>query len=146
MDQMIVNVEVVVERDGKYLLIIRSDDEEFGAGWVTLPGGKLEPDAAYPSALEQTAQRELAEEVALDVTLDDLRYVESHIFFIDETPVLDVVMHTRNARGEAVAVDPSEVAGVLWLDENEIAAHPGIPEWTRSSLSMAATYVVSQNQ
>jgi ADP-ribose pyrophosphatase YjhB (NUDIX family) len=97
MEQVIVNVEVVVVRDGAYLLGVRSEAEEYGAGWLTLPGGKLEVHAELQRALEVTAQRELKEEVDLDVALDDLHYVESHIFFIDDMPVLDVVMVTTNA-------------------------------------------------
>src|SRR5690606_2188353 len=105
-ERFIVNVEVIVERDGKYLLIVRSEGEEFGAGWLSFPGGKLETSTPDMQALELTAQRELKEEVGLDVALDDLRYVESHIFFIGEDPVLDVVMMTSAAIGEPVAVDP----------------------------------------
>lgn len=138
-ETMIVNVEIVVEREGRYLLIVRSDEEDYGAGWLTLPGGKLEPDSTDQRALEVTAQRELKEEVDLDAGLDSLRYVESHIFYIDGRPVLDVVMMTRDARGEPRAVDAAEVAGVVWLTAAEIAAHPDIPEWTRASVRMAIT-------
>ena len=136
---MIVNVEIVVERDGRYLLIVRSDDEEYGAGWLTLPGGKLEPDANVLQALEVTAQRELKEEVDLNVALEDLTYVESHLFAVDTVPVLDVVMATRHAQGEPRAADPAEVAGVVWLTPEEVEAHPDVPAWTRASLRMAIT-------
>jgi 8-oxo-dGTP diphosphatase len=143
---VIVNVEIVVERDERYLLIVRSAEEEYGAGWLTLPGGKLEATAPDQQALELTAQRELMEEVGLDVSLDDLHYVESHVFFIDTEPVLDVVMLTRNARGEPSALDPREVAGVVWLTADEIRTHPEIPEWTRKSVAQAITYVARGNQ
>jgi 8-oxo-dGTP diphosphatase len=136
---VIVNVEVIVERDGRYLLIERSPDEDYGAGWMTLPGGKLEPGEMDQQALECTAQRELKEEVDLDVALDNLRYVESHVFFINDLPVLDIVLMTRDALGDARAVDPSEVAGVAWLTREEIEAHPDVPAWTRASLEVAIT-------
>ena len=146
MEQMIVNVEVVVVRDGRYLLGIRSEAEEYGAGWLTLPGGKLEAHSEFQNALEVTAQRELKEEVDLDVALDDLHYVESHTFFIEDTPVLDVVMVTANAHGEPRPVDDQELQSVAWLTEDEIEAHPDVPAWTRTSLSMAITYDAAINQ
>jgi 8-oxo-dGTP diphosphatase len=141
--QMIVNVEVIVERDGRYLMIERSADEDYGAGWLTLPGGKLEPDATGQQALEVTAQRELKEEVDIDAAIEDISYVESHIFAIDEVPVLDVVMMTADATGEPRAADPAEVAHVVWMTAEEIAAHPNVPEWTRVSVAMAATQVIT---
>lgn len=138
-ERFIVNVEVIVERDGKYLLIVRSEEEEFGTGWLSFPGGKLETSTPDMQALELTAQRELKEEVGLDVALDDLRYVESHIFFIGEDPVLDVVMMTSAAIGEPVAVDPREVAGIVWKTPAEILADPNIPEWTQNSVTLSIT-------
>lgn len=135
----IVNVEIIVEREGRYLLIERSRNEDYGAGWLTFPGGKLEPHETGLMALEVTAQRELLEEVGLDVAPADLRYVESHIFFIGDVPVLDVVLTTRNATGEPRAVDPVEVAAVRWMTADEIATHPDVPEWTRASLTQAIT-------
>jgi ADP-ribose pyrophosphatase YjhB (NUDIX family) len=146
MEQMIVNVEVVVVRDGRYLLGVRSEAEEYGAGWLTLPGGKLEANLEFQHALEITAQRELKEEVDLDVALDDLHYVESHTFFIENTPVLDVVMVTTNAHGEPHPVDDQELQSIAWLTEGEIATHPDVPAWTRASLAMAITYVATTNQ
>jgi 8-oxo-dGTP pyrophosphatase MutT (NUDIX family) len=146
MEHVIVNVEVVVVRDGRYLFGVRSEAEEFGAGWLAFPGGKLEADAELQRALEVTAQRELKEEVDLDVALDDLHYVESHVFFIDDTPVLDVVMVTTNARGEPRPVNEEEMQSVLWLTEEEALAHPDVPEWTRTSFALAITYVCRENR
>lgn len=145
-ERVIVNVEVVVERDGQYLLAVRSADEEYGTGWLTLPGGKLETDPPYDRALERTAQRELQEEVGLDTDLDDLHHVENHVFFIDDMPVLDVVMLARDTRGEPRALDPKEVESVVWLTAEEIGTHPEIPAWTRESVELAITYVVRRTQ
>lgn len=141
--RVIVNVEIVVERDGRYLLIVRSDEEEYGAGWLTLPGGKLEPGETGLRALEVTAQRELKEEVDLDAALEDITYVESHMFAVEDVPVLDVVVMTRAARGEPRAVDPAEVAGVVWMTAEEIAAHPDVPAWTRASVAMMITQAIT---
>lgn len=138
-ERFIVNVEVIVERNGKYLLIVRSEEEEYGAGWLSFPGGKLETSSPDMRALELTAQRELKEEVGLDVALPDLTYVESHVFFIGEEAVLDIVMMTSAASGEPVAMDPREVAGIVWKTPGEILADPDIPEWTQNSVAISIT-------
>lgn len=139
MSHVIVNVEIVVKRDDRFLMILRSEAEDHGGGWLCFPGGKLDPGAAEMHALELTAQRELQEEVALEVELDDLTYVESHTFLIGSETVLDVVMLTEEARGEPVAVDPAEVADVLWLTADEIMKDPRVQPFTQESLRLAMT-------
>lgn len=137
MAYVVVNVEILVKRDDRYLMIVRSDEEEFGAGWLCFPGGKLDPGTADMHALELTAQRELQEEVALDVGLDDLIYVESHTFLIGDVIVLDVVFLAESAQGEPVAVDSAEVADRLWLTEEEIMRDSRVQSFTHESLRFA---------
>jgi 8-oxo-dGTP diphosphatase len=137
MTDVVANVEVLVVRNNRFLTIVRSADEEFGAGWLCFPGGKLEPGTADPDALESTARRELMEEVGLDVGINSLVYVESHTFLIASGTVLDIVMMTETATGEPVARDPAEVAEVLWLTEREIMDDPRVQPWTRESLRRA---------
>lgn len=77
------------------------------------------------------------EEVGLEVAIDGLIYVESHIFMIGNETILDIVMMTETATGEAVARDPAEAAEVLWLTEDEIMDDPRVQSWTRESLRRA---------
>lgn len=137
MSHVIVNVEVIVKRDDRYLMIVRSDEEDFGGGWLCFPGGKLDPGTAEMHALELTAQRELEEEVALDAPADAFRYVESHTFMIGEQTVLDVVMLVEETTGEPVAVDAAEVADLQWMTAGEVMADPRAQEFTRESLRLA---------
>lgn len=137
MSQVIVNVEIVVKRDDRFLMILRSEAEVHGGGWLCFPGGKLDPGSAEMHALELTAQRELREEVALDVEVDDLLYVESHTFLIGDETVLDVVLLTETAQGEPVAVDPAEVADVVWMSADEIMRDTRVQPFTRESLRLA---------
>ncbi len=137
MADTVVNVEVIVVRNDRFLTIVRSADEEFGGGWLCFPGGKLAPGTADPDAIETTAQRELMEEVGLDVAIDGLVYVESHTFLAGNETVLDIVVMTEMATGEPVARDPAEVGEVLWLTEREIMDDPRVQPWTRESLRRA---------
>lgn len=137
MPGVVANVEIIVHRDDRFLTIVRSDDEEFGGGWLCFPGGKLDPGLAMDRALEATARRELQEEVGLDVGIDAIVYVESHTFLIGDETVLDIVMMTGEARGEPSVQDPAEVAEILWLPAEEIMTDPRVQPWTRASLQLA---------
>lgn len=76
-DTFIVNVEVAVVREGRYLAIVRGAGVTYGSGWLVFPGGKTETTDPTRNTLEETARREVREEVSL--TLDDpIVYVESH--------------------------------------------------------------------
>jgi 8-oxo-dGTP diphosphatase len=133
---MWVNVEVAVVRDGRYLAIERGSGEDFGAGWLGFPGGKVDLDAPLADALEETARREVIEEVGL--VLDGaIHYVESHTFRIEDTVVLDVVMLAQSTSGQPYPASPDEVASVAWLTAPELANDPRTQEWTRQSLALA---------
>jgi 8-oxo-dGTP diphosphatase len=129
----IVNVEVAVLRDGRYLATTRGAGEDYGAGWVGFPGGKVDPDLAATNVLEETARREVQEEVGLNLQ-SPIVYVESHTFGTAEMPVLDVVMMALADEGETAISDPDEVAEVEWLTFDEMLSHPGVQAWTRTSL------------
>ncbi len=132
---LIVNVEVAVVRDGRYLATVRGAGEDHGAGWLGFPGGKVEPDPAAPDALEETARREVAEEVGL--MLDDpIVYIESHSFAVGEAIVLDIVMLARSATGEPHAASPDEVAAVEWLSFAAFRDDARTQAWTRDSLGL----------
>ena len=59
-----VNVEVFLERDGRWLLIRRGEQEAHAPGVLSGVGGKVEADGIRAAVLEETARREVAEEVA----------------------------------------------------------------------------------
>jgi 8-oxo-dGTP diphosphatase len=136
LDGFIVNVEIVVVRDDRFLMIVRSGDEDFGGGWLTFPGGKLDWDGPCADALEATARRELVEEVGIDL-VPPIIYVEAHTFNVDALQVLDVVFLARAGEGTHVAQDPAEVAAVQWRMFGEIMRDPRVQPWTRSSLERA---------
>jgi 8-oxo-dGTP diphosphatase len=132
--RFVVNVEVAVVRDGRYLMVVRSAREALGAGSLAFPGGRLE-DGALEDALEHEARREVLEETG--VTAGETAYVESHTFTVAGERVFDAVLLARYAGGEAAALDPEEVQSVHWLAFDEALAHPGVEPWTVSSLVRA---------
>ncbi|MFN2292475.1 MAG: NUDIX hydrolase [Anaerolineae bacterium] len=134
-DRYIVNVEAAIARDGRYLMIVRSE-EEFAPGGLNFPGGKVEGREGTDDVLEDTLRREIAEEVGLEVD-DEMAYLRSSAFLAEGDPVVDVVFLCRWESGIAVAADPAEVAAVRWLTADEAIAHPETPPWTRLSLKLA---------
>jgi len=135
-DRFVVNVEVAVVRDGRYVTMKRGPGVSYGRGWRGVPGGKVDHDGNVPDALEATARREVMEEVGLPI-LDPVVYVESHVFDPGAGPVLDVVMLARAGQGEPYPASPAETEDVAWLTLDELIADPATQPWTVASLRQA---------
>jgi 8-oxo-dGTP diphosphatase len=134
-DRYIVNVEGAIVKDGRYLMVVRGE-EEYAPGGLSFPGGKVEGAGTDGEVLEETLRREIAEEVGLTVH-DEMAYLRSSAFVAEGEPVVDVVFLCRWKSGRAVAADPAEVAAVHWMTAAEVIAHPETPPWTRLSLELA---------
>ncbi|HWV34671.1 MAG TPA: NUDIX hydrolase [Thermomicrobiales bacterium] len=138
-NRFFVNVEVAIVRDGRYLMIVRGEEEEFGAGWLCMAGGTVEwqgPETV-DDVLETTARREVMEEIGLDLA-ESIIYVESHTF-VAGGPALDVVMLAQPASGEATPyiASPGEVASLQWMTVDDACADERAQPWTRESLRRA---------
>lgn len=134
-DTYIVNVEGAIVKDGRYLMVVRGE-QEYAPGGLCLPGGKVEGVGSADHALEQTLRREIAEEVGLEVEAE-MAYVRSSAFAAEGRPVVDVVFLCRWLSGEAVAADTAEVAAVRWMTAAEAIGRPETLPWTRLALELA---------
>lgn len=124
----VVNVDGAVVRDGEYLLIERGDDEDHAAGMLAFPGGKVEQLPGGDEPIRETARRELAEEVGVDV--GRVEYVTSSTFEADDgTPCLNVVTLCEYVGGEVHVKATDEVAAVHWLTPAEMRAHDEVPDF-----------------
>jgi 8-oxo-dGTP diphosphatase len=108
-------------------------------------GGKVDAGALGTAVLEETARREVAEEIGVDLTGVDLtgiefRYVSSVSFTTDDgDPIINVVFAAPlPVDAQPTAAAPDEVADILWLTETEAAADPNCPPWTLTALSRVA--------
>jgi len=120
-----VNVEGAIVKDGRYLMVVRGE-EEYAPGGLNFPGGKVEGTDNLDDILEETLRREIAEEVGLEVQ-DEMVYVRSSAFLAEGDPVVDVVFLCHYKVGTAVR----------WMTASEAIAHPETPPWTRLSLELA---------
>ena len=133
----IVNVEGAVVKDGRYLMIVRGEQESHAPGVLTFPGGKVEHAESVDNVLEETIRREIREEVGVEIH-DEVVYVESKAFVADDgEPVIDVVFLCRHRSGEPAIGDPGEVAAIHWMTLDEILEHPKTLPWTRQSILLA---------
>ncbi|GLW11944.1 hypothetical protein Misp01_70720 [Microtetraspora sp. NBRC 13810] len=135
----VVNVEVFLWRDGRWLLIRRGEQEAHAPGVLSGVGGKVEVEGAGDHVLEQTARREVKEEIGVDLTGVELVYGGSGFFVTDDgDPVINVVFTgVLPADAQPVAVSPQEVAGFAWRTVAEAVADPNCPMWTLRSLRRA---------
>lgn len=135
----VVNVEVFLHRDGRWLLI-RRGAEAHAAHTLAGVGGKVEDDGFVQDVLEDTGRREVLEEVGVDLTGVPFSYVMSSLFTTDDgDPVVNVALCAALPDGQTpCAASPDEVADVLWLTLDEALADPNCPIWTQRNLTAAA--------
>jgi len=135
----VVNVEAAVVRDGEYLCIERSADEDHAAGLLAFPGGKVELEPGTADTIEATARREVMEEVGVEV--GTVTYVRSRTFETDGgIPCLNVVTRCAYEGGDARPLEPAEVAAVHWLSPGEIAAHDDAPPYLEADVEAVETH------
>ncbi|MBZ0293661.1 MAG: NUDIX domain-containing protein [Anaerolineae bacterium] len=131
----IVNVEGAIFHNGRYLIAVRGPGETHATGLSALIGGKLEGVHERLYALEDTLRREIREEVDLEV--GEMVYLYSNVFGAADAPVLDVIFLCRYQSGQALAMDPDEVAALYWLTPEQIAADKSSPPWLLTQIEQA---------
>ena len=132
----VVNTQALVVRDGRYLMIVRSDFEDHAPDVLSPPGGKVEHGDDETGVVEETVRREVLEETG--VTVGAMVYIRSRRFRTDRgSSVMDFAFLCQYESGEAHAADPDEVAGVEWLTVEEIEAHPKTRTWTLATVRNA---------
>ncbi|WP_282019532.1 NUDIX hydrolase [Planomicrobium okeanokoites] len=131
-----VNVEGAIHRNGKWLLIRRSEKEEHAGGSLSLVGGQCDIEGFSSDILERTLEREIFEEVGCEVS--GLNYVNSSSFVTDSgVNVIDIVFICHHRTGEPFAKSADEVDEVLWMTTDEILAHEELPDYLKVNIRLA---------
>ncbi|MDF2536704.1 MAG: hydrolase [Bacillales bacterium] len=137
----IVNVEGVIRKNDKWLIIERSQKEENAGGLLSLVGGKVDIEGNSSDILERTVKREILEEVGVKVK-DRLNYIHSTTFVTDTGDnVMDIVFLCEYESGEAFPKSPEEVEKVLWLTTEEVLNHPNSPIYLKESIKHTETLI-----
>lgn len=103
----------LVFRSGRLLITQRHADAHLGGLWE-FPGGKRESQETF----EQCLQRELREELGVEVIVGELFDTVTHAY--PERTVLLKFFLCRLAQGEP---QPLDCAAVKWVTPPELAAH-----------------------
>ena len=132
----IVNVEGAIYRDEKWLLIRRSVKEEHAGGSLSLVGGKCEIEGDSKDILERTLQREILEEVGIEVTVGG--YVNSSSFVTASgVNVIDIVFLCQHKSGEPYAKSIEEVDDVIWLTTSEVLSRIDLPYYLKENVKLS---------
>lgn len=132
----IVNVEGAIYKSGKWLLIRRSEKEEYAGGSLSLVGGKVEKEGISTDILEKTLKREISEEVGIEVS--NLRYVNSSSFVTDSgINVVDIVFLCDHESGEPFAKSPDEVDEVIWMTTQQVLNNSNLPIYLKENIKLA---------
>ena len=133
----IVNTEAAIYRDGRYLIIKRSEKEEHAAGMISLVGGKVEIAQDSSEVLERTIIRGVKEEVGL-VIEGRPRYIQSTSFVTDTgAHVVNISFLCEDVEGEPYAASKDEVDAVYWMAPEEIYAHTQALDYLKDSVEKA---------
>ncbi len=127
------NAIIYRERDGRCLILKRSDNEKVHPGKYCVPGGKLEwtdfdinnPTRMngdvydYENALERLIKREVKEEAGIEIE-EKIYYINS-VGYIrpDETPTMMQKFAVKYKKGY-VNLEEGSFAGYAWVNKKEI--------------------------
>ena len=135
----VVNTQCAVERNGRYLTIIRSERVMHAPGELSFPGGKVEVTDGPDGILESAVRREVLEETGVTVSAE-LQYIRSVAFTMaNGTEVVDILFLGEHETGEPHIAAPDEVAEIRWMTAGEILSCDRTPPWLRDSIERVET-------
>lgn len=109
-------VHVVLEREGRVLLMRRAGTGFFDGMW-SLPGGHVEEG----ESLGVAASRELAEELGLSVAPECLQ-LQGAVHRRSDTNRIDFFLHAVEWRGEPVIAEPGKCDALAWRARDDLPA------------------------
>ncbi|OCA81604.1 DNA mismatch repair protein MutT [Bacillus sp. FJAT-27225] len=132
----IVNVEGAIQKDGKWLVIRRSEKEEHAGGMLSLVGGKVDVGEPSNDILEITLKREIFEEVGIEIA--NPQFINSSRFSTGSgTQVINIIFRCEVLEGKAHIKSPDEVSEILWLTTEEILNDPSAPDYLKGPIRLA---------
>lgn len=116
-DRHIIDVHVLLVRDGQVLLTQRRDANPAFDGRWHLPSGKLDGGESVLRA----ATREAAEEAGVLIEEADLRHVHTvHVHGSGPEPRLGLFFEARRWIGEPVNREPDKCSALGWFDLDDL--------------------------
>ncbi len=131
----IILATAVIEKEGKYLILKRSEREVVAPGSWTIPGGKVvrheyenlaqDPDHdGWNDILDRTLRKEIKEEAGIEV--GELHYLSNRVFIRpDDIPVVNVSYWSNYSRGEVRS--GKDITDFAWVAPEELKNYNIIP-------------------
>ncbi|MEV0298149.1 NUDIX domain-containing protein [Nocardia sp. NPDC050710] len=117
-DRHLVDVHILLIRDGALLLSKRRSPDEFDDRWH-VPAGKLESGESATAA----AVREAEEEVGVLIDPADLRLIHTaHVVSSGREPRLGLFFETTRWTGEPVNREPDNCYALQWFPLDDLPA------------------------
>ena len=130
-------VEGVIPKDGRWLLIKRSMQEEHEPGAISLVGGRVETTGFSHDVLEQSLKREVMEEINASIQ-EKMQYLWSSCITTEKgEQIVTVVFLCTYESGEIRIGEEEEVADILYMDTDAILESEDIPEYVKKSIQLA---------
>lgn len=112
---------VIQDEKGRFLLGKRSMDEDVFPGLWSIPGGKVEHGPVQHDVLEKNVQKEVEEEMGVEVNVDS--YVQSHS---DGKGKIYIIFKGHITKGTPQALEDTEK--VDWFTFEEVKEDTLCPE------------------
>ena len=131
----IISATAIIEKDGKYLILKRSENEIAFPGFWTVPGGKIvrheyeslpkTPNSeGWYNIADFTVRKEVREEAGLDI--EDVKYLRDMTFIRpDDIPVLVLSYYCKYKSGEVVL--GKDIVDFAWVTPEEGKKYKLIP-------------------
>lgn len=111
-------VMVIIRRDDKILFTVRNNQPALGK--LDFPGGFVDPKESAQFA----AQRELKEELDIDIELKDLKLLDTepndYIYLDILYRTLDIVFELELNVDQKINIEKSEIQQIKWLRPEEV--------------------------
>jgi 8-oxo-dGTP diphosphatase len=135
-----VTVCVLIHRGDSWLLVVRAPGVAYAPSMIGMIGGHVDLTRPLADVLEETARREVTEEVDLDLSQVPLRYLESEFFITDQGERQITVTFTAKAPPGATPYvnAPDELAEVGWWTLDDLEADVRCPSWLPALIRRAA--------
>ena len=109
---------VILRKEDKILFTVRNREPEFGK--LDLPGGFTDPD----ESAEQTCQRELMEELGIEIPLSNFKYLLSQPNNYEYKTIpyktCDLVFEATFPENVELNIEEDEIQEIKWIKLDEI--------------------------
>lgn len=129
----------IIEREGHILIAQRFPNSRFGANSWEFPGGKVE----FGEDPETSLKREIKEELALDINVDKLFSLTSHVYH-DKNGELHVVLATYKCSVNNGKARPDQCQDLKWIPDNPVTLKA--VDWCEADIEIVEEYLKSNKK